>query len=199
MQKIRNKIYVIVFLFLCLINFYPQTKQSQDQSTKKHCVVKNTLTQTDSVSKVVYFQTEITIKEDTSHKSFVFIVGILTFVVSGINPFGFGYFELLSSDSLSFFSERTSEYLSVDMHKSFINIIYYMLMLVLLLFFEKKEKIAYIMILIFWQYSGFEFVRHVALFGIMIMLILPQLIDIKFNSKNMLLEKVKTVSDKLIK
>lgn len=125
-------------------------------------------------------------------KTFInlFIFGSITLLVSGINPFGFGYFELINSDALAFFSERTSEYMSVDMHNIFMVNIYFIVMLVLLIFYGKKEKPAYILLLVFWQYSGFEYVRHMALFGIMAMLIVPQLIKDEFNIKNRFISKI---------
>ena len=55
---------------MCLNKIY-------SQNTVKHCVVTNTLTQQDSITKVVYFETDIYIKEDTVHDSYVFIVGFL--------------------------------------------------------------------------------------------------------------------------
>jgi len=151
MQKIRNKIYVIVFLFLCLINFYPQTKQSQDQSTKKHCVVKNTLTQTDSVSKVVYFQTEITIKEDTSHKSFVFIVGILK------NNFYGVWFVSKEKPRSTYFSCLLNE-------NCVVKIVDDMYMLESnsgrCLFFKKQTDSFYIPIKLHKQFRGVESIEH---------------------------------------
>ena len=63
-------------------------------------------------------------------------------------------------------------------------------MLVLIIFYGKKEKPAYILLLAFWQYSGFEYVRHMALFGIMAMLILPQLVRDDFYIKNRVISKL---------
>lgn len=59
---------------MCLNNIYSQKTTEQ---VKKHCVVTNTAIQQDSITKIVYFETDIVIKEDTTHDCYVFIVGVI--------------------------------------------------------------------------------------------------------------------------
>lgn len=125
-------------------------------------------------------------------------IGILTLFASFINPYGITYFTELNSEARVFFSERVAEFLSVNLHNAIIGNFYFIIMLFLIFVFGKKNTPAYILLLLFWQYSGFEYVRHMALFGIMAMLIVPQLIEYPKEIKNKILKKINALSDKII-
>lgn len=128
--------------------------------------------------------------EKIKETKFLFFIGFISFLTTFLNPFGWkGHLEFLNSfiyskKSYEFFYSRIMEYLSFDFHGGILFNLLFVILIFLILFYKKKKlNLPYIFLFVFWQNSGLKFSRHIAVFGLIIMLTLPQMIeiDIKFN------------------
>lgn len=132
----------------------------------------------------------------------LFIIMLLNLVTSAINPFGLKNYKVLFFTNNDYMYKSILEFASVNFHNIGSLNLYILFFIITIMFFLKKNiKTSYIFLILFWLYSGMEYIRHMAIFGFFAIAIIPLISDyskLKKFMTELIPVKIKTLFQKWI-